>query len=807
MTRDLLLISDLEPPMGDLSIGHQLDTGRAVWRKRGRGETGSPQNRIVHQRVLRLHGSARLDRLGIRPALGFHKCASSLDRDWVVDFRMEVRSGGKWQEVLNRTGLAKPRDEKLRWFVLPRGLIADAVIIEARRSGLDGGWTSWNLVTGAFALEGELQGAIGARFERRLEVGPQTLDGLPAGVEAEISHGTVSYRTRDFSVGFRLDRPGFSHLGLAIEGAELSNRNLLLSNPVKCDQGPQIHAVGEVPRIAPAIRCDLTGTVRIKGGDVTYMVVSGVQRYELSWRVRKSGLTLRVTRQSKRVEHLWHSSAWTVGWDNAVSPTHAVGGMSEVGESGALQLPTWVNAPGFGTWLIESSDEAAGLRSECRRHADLHQLEFKVGEVAETSGLYRLPAGTFTATFRMRPVRPAAALKRQAPAIVKRAMARTHLVAPTFRADIATLANSGASMTCPICMDTWSAVLPKLVLPGEAEGAPSGAELLRVSIERWLAGGPGYAAGKLSHGGKIHDADDEYLMTGAAILRAIGDYMREHADGPWFQAHRGVILTKIAAAKRRDLDGDGLIESTHRTGTSGSGQWSTCWLDVLSFGWKCAWSNALLYGALRELAAGFRRFGEREIASELRDWGRKLKASYRGTFWNESKGWLAGWRCADDRLHDYAFLPVNGAAVREGLLAPREARAVMERLWRETEVVKLPDPALGLPMNLWPIPDEDRADILQGYPFGYYQNGGRTHSQTRHFVMALYAMGMTTEADQLLEKLCVGFAEASTFGGNRTGVDWRAWDDTPCGYEGLLTDQFGLLEAVLWRWGKKTAVG
>ena len=105
-------------------------------------------------------------------------------------------------------------------------------------------------------------------------------------------------------------------------------------------------------------------------------------------------------------------------------------------------------------------------------------------------------------------------------------------------------------------------------------------------------------------------------------------------------------------------------------------------------------------------------------------------------------------------------------------------------------------------MNLWNIPDEDRADILQGYPFGYYQNGGRTHSQARHLVMAFYKVGMTTEADALLERLCVGFAEASTFGGNQTGVDWRAWDDSLCGYEGLLTDQFGVLEAILWRWGK-----
>ena len=68
--------------------------------------------------------------------------------------------------------------------------------------------------------------------------------------------------------------------------------------------------------------------------------------------------------------------------------------------------------------------------------------------------------------------------------------------------------------------------------------------------------------------------------------------------------------------------------------------------------------------------------------------------------------------------------------------------------------------------------------------------------------MALYSVGMKDEADALLERLCVGFADASTFGGNQTGVDWRAWDDAPCGYEGLLTDQFGILEAILWRWGK-----
>lgn len=789
--------------MGDLSIGHRLDEGRSVWTRRMEGENDLPQQRIIHQRVLRLHGPARLDKLGLRPALGFHKCASSGDRDWIVDLRVRARIEGKWSEVLNRVGLRKPRSKELRWFRLRKNTVADAVVIELRRSGLDGAWTSWNLATGGLVLMGERLSEIGPRFERRLAVAGCDLIKPPAGVKAARRDGTVRFTTKDYFVGFRLDRPGFSFLSLGIEQEMAIETNLLLSNPVKCDQGPQIHAVGAAPRLAPAIRCDLTGTVTVRGGDVTYDIVSGAQHYRLSWKVRRSGLTLNVVREGKQVEHLWHSSAWTLGWDNAVSPTHAVGHLRQRGESGGLHLPVWINAPGFGSWLIESGDKAAAIRSECRRHADLHQLELKVGEIAETSGLYRLPTGRHEATFKMRPLRPPQPLKRNAPAIVRRALDRTYLVAPTLRADIATLANSGASMTCPICMDSWSAVLPHQELAGIADGAPSGAELLRLSIERWLAGGPGYTAGMLSHGGKVHNADDEYLMTGAAILRGIGDYLRGCADRRWFRQHRGVILEKIQAAEARDLDGDGLIESPHRTGTSGSGQWSTCWLDVLSFGWKCAWSNAILFGALRELAAGFARFDDRTTATHLRAWGKRLKASYRPAFWQEGSGWLAGWRCKNDQLHDYAFLPINGQAVREGLLSPREGRRVMQRLLDEMDRVGLPDPALGLPMNLWPIPDEDRADILQGYPFGYYQNGGRTHSQTRHFVMGLYHVGLRAEADQMLERLCVGFAEASTFGGNRTGVDWRDWSDTPCGYEGLLTDQFGLLEVILGRWGKK----
>ena len=97
---DLLLTHDLEPPMGDLSIGSTLAVERSVWTTRTRGEADLPKMRIIHQRIVRLHGPAKLDRLGVRPAQGYHKCGSRTDLDWVVDLRVMGRVGGRWQDLL-----------------------------------------------------------------------------------------------------------------------------------------------------------------------------------------------------------------------------------------------------------------------------------------------------------------------------------------------------------------------------------------------------------------------------------------------------------------------------------------------------------------------------------------------------------------------------------------------------------------------------------------------------------------------------------------------------------------------------------
>jgi hypothetical protein len=59
---------------------------------------------------------------------------------------------------------------------------------------------------------------------------------------------------------------------------------------------------------------------------------------------------------------------------------------------------------------------------------------------------------------------------------------------------------------------------------------------------------------------------------------------------------------------------------------------------------------------------------------------------------------------------------------------------------------------------------------------------------------------MLAEADQVLEGLCESMADGSAFGGCGSGIDWRCWDGTPSGYEGLLCDQFGVIALALERY-------
>jgi hypothetical protein len=155
----------------------------------------------------------------------------------------------------------------------------------------------------------------------------------------------------------------------------------------------------------------------------------------------------------------------------------------------------------------------------------------------------------------------------------------------------------------------------------------------------------------------------------------------------------------------------------------------------------------------------------------------------------------------DNRLHDYAFLHVNGAALTAGVLSDAEGRSAIQGLWAELTETGFNDFRLGLPVNLWRIPDQDLVYWQRHLPLGRYENGAATHSQARHFVEAMYRTGLVTEADEVMGLLAEGLASGDVLGGCGSGLDWRSWDGTPCGYEGQLTDQFGILATMVDRFG------
>jgi hypothetical protein len=335
-------------------------------------------------------------------------------------------------------------------------------------------------------------------------------------------------------------------------------------------------------------------------------------------------------------------------------------------------------------------------------------------------------------------------------------------------------------------------------------------DLLRQSIERHFDGYHSYGMA-----GFLPEIPHDFLDTYPSLLIAASDYVEPSGDIHWLRSHYHALRGWAEKILGQDLDGDGLLEYP---ASGNSGSWPEVlnlrpanWWDTIGFGHKDAYGNALAADALRRMTRFAQLLGLGADAARYDEAGWRIRSQFVGTFLNPETGILAGWRSADGRLHDHWFLFLNSLAVVLDLVPDNVAHQIMDRMLAKIDEVGFRRFDLGLPGNLVPVPKCDyvhhdlrwgggaREDNADG--FQIYENGGATACFAGFTIEALYKLGRVADGDRILFPMLEGFDQGNFQGpcSNGRTKDWRAWDGTCHGYEGLLADGYLTLRAALKR--------
>ena len=273
----------------------------------------------------------------------------------------------------------------------------------------------------------------------------------------------------------------------------------------------------------------------------------------------------------------------------------------------------------------------------------------------------------------------------------------------------------------------------------------------------------------------------------------------------WVREHCPGAGAHPRAPAARDVDGDGLIEGEPRRGRSGHREWATNWWDIISFGWKDAWLNALLFDGLvrpagcAEVVAASRHSAPRGCVTGPTGsvFCPPAHVPQRG----RPAGWGLGLR---GRRAPRPRLPVrDGTAVTAGLLddatGPSGRRPAVEALGAAGFDMF----ELGLPGNVLPVPDADLAGPCRTCTTASTRTGpprcrrrATSSGRCRRWAGTTMPIG------------CSWRCSAVWPTARRSAAAPRAWTGA-CGTapaaatKGLLTEQFGVLIPALARWGPR----
>jgi len=349
-----------------------------------------------------------------------------------------------------------------------------------------------------------------------------------------------------------------------------------------------------------------------------------------------------------------------------------------------------------------------------------------------------------------------------------------------------------------------------LLIPELAPGV-STVPLLRRTLDYWM-----HTA--IEPDGRIHytEGGPGPMMMDAnpAALIAAWCYAEASGDRAWLSANIDRLEFIAAYSERRDIDGDGLLEST-QSGNSGTHAFGDTAWDTYSSGHKNAYVNALAYRAFRCLADLERRSGAAEKGAHYAGLADRLKAAYAAAFYNPETGWLGWWRSQDGVLHDVRSDVPTCLAILYGLVGAESGRVMLDQFWQALEKTGFSRFDIGIPLNIRPVPRDDQFEAWGGTKedgsdtFGKYLNGGCCVSNAYFTIVANYAVGRTERADRILDAM-LDRQSRGVFpngGGFQNGVinrypegaEFMDWDGNTCGYEGHLVYSWAFLQAMLLR--------
>ncbi|HQK96197.1 MAG TPA: hypothetical protein PLD23_22055, partial [Armatimonadota bacterium] len=191
-----------------------------------------------------------------------------------------------------------------------------------------------------------------------------------------------------------------------------------------------------------------------------------------------------------------------------------------------------------------------------------------------------------------------------------------------------------------------------LLLPELAPGVSTVA-MVRRSVEYWLDGGR-TPEGEFYY---VVNSTPGMMDSYPSILIASWAYVEASGDTAWLKRRLATLEDVSAMLERRDIDGDGLVESA-KSGNRGTHAFGDTAWDTYSSGHKNAYVNALTYRAWRGLAQLEGRLGRTERQAHYAALAARLKAAFMPAFVNPETGWLGWWRSEDGFLHDvYSDVP------------------------------------------------------------------------------------------------------------------------------------------------------